>query len=76
MTHPIGQSASHMSHSAAFLRWRLGSLRFIILIGRGEDRCALAKSIGVPTDIADYREHGQDAHATLRKDMGGTPMLP
>ncbi len=30
----------------------------------GKERFALADSIGVPVEIAGYRDHGQDAHAT------------
>jgi hypothetical protein len=31
---------------------------------RRKERSALADSIGVPIEIAEYRDHGRDAHAT------------
>ena len=42
----------------------------------GEECFALAASIGVPVEFAGYREHGQDAHATLIKTQNprGIPL--
>jgi hypothetical protein len=45
-----------------------------------EDRFARTESIGIPIDIAVYREHGQDAHATTghnrsQQDTAGHDMI-
>ena len=51
--HGIGRYSGQKSKSAS-----------IFFASPGKERFALADSIGVPTEIAEYREHGQDAHAT------------